>query len=107
MPSALRLPYAEPLRRKSRSAIQHPWQRDLQEGVFMEDYYPYLQTLLLCTPAEELKKRLLVDEGMEHMLQGNARKHMDYGSLSTGMHHTALSTQQYPAKSYPYSDPYG
>ena len=32
MPSALRLPYAEPLRRKSRSAIQHPWQRICRKG---------------------------------------------------------------------------
>ena len=60
----------------------------------MEDYYPYLQTLLLSTPAEELKKRFLVDEGMEHMLQGNARKHMDYGSFLQ-----ACITQRYPRSS--------
>ena len=81
---------------KEKKPISHttPMAEDLQEGVFMEDYYPYLQTLLLCTPAEELKKRLLVDEGMEHMLQGNARKHMDYGSFLQ-----ACITQRYPRSS--------
>ena len=81
---------------KEKKPISHttPMAEDLQEGVFMEDYYPYLQTLLLCTPAEELKKRFLVDEGMEHMLQGNARKHMDYGSFLQ-----ACITQRYPRSS--------
>lgn len=81
---------------KEKKPISHttPMAEDLQEGVFMEDYYPYLQTLLLSTPAEELKKRFLVDEGMEHMLQGNARKHMDYGSFLQ-----ACITQRYPRSS--------
>ena len=81
---------------KEKKPVSHttPMAEDLQEGVFMEDYYPYLQTLLLCTPAEELKKRFLVDEGMEHMLQGNARKHMDYGSFLQ-----ACITQRYPRSS--------
>ena len=60
----------------------------------MEDYYPYLQTLLLSTPVDQLKKRFLVDEGMEHMLQGNARKHMDYASFLQ-----ACITQRYPRSS--------
>jgi predicted nucleotidyltransferase len=81
---------------KEKKPISHttPMAEDLQEGVFMEDYYPYLQTLLLSTPAEELKKRFLVDEGMEHMLQGNARKHMNYGSFLQ-----ACITQRYPRSS--------
>lgn len=81
---------------KEGNSIAHttPMAADLRESVFMEDYYPYLQTLLLSTSAAELKKRFLVDEGMEHMLQSNARKHMEYTSFLQ-----ACISQRYPRSS--------
>lgn len=41
----------------------------------MDAYYPYLQTLLLTTSKAELKKRFLVDEGMESLFIKQAGLH--------------------------------
>lgn len=55
----------------------------LTNPVFMEDYYPYIQTLLLTTSKEELRKRFLVDEGIENLFVKQANIHMDWESFIT------------------------
>lgn len=71
-----------------------PMAEELKHAVYMEDYYPYLQTLLQSTPAKDLNKRFLVDEGMEHMLQQNARTYMTYSDFLQ-----ACISRRYPRSS--------
>ena len=75
MPSALRLP---PLYEGGK-------EEDLREGVTQDPLF-----------ADAAAKPVdhAVDEGMEHILQGNARKHMDYPSFLQ-----ACITQRYPRSS--------
>lgn len=43
-----------------------------------ENYYPYLQTLLMTMDSSALKEILLVDEGMEQLLKKNASLHDNF-----------------------------
>ena len=67
---------------------------DITNPIFMETYYPYLQTLLLTTSKEELKKRFLVDEGIENLFMKQAGIHWDWESFLT-----ACISNRYPRSS--------
>lgn len=47
--------------------------KDLNDSFKMEHYYPYIKMLLLTTPAKELKKSFLMDEGIENNLIKNCK----------------------------------
>lgn len=81
---------------KKGTSIAHttPMQEDLHDPIFMEQYYPYLQTLLLTTPKEELNKRFLVDEGIENLFIKQAKLHMDWESFIQ-----SCISQRYPRSS--------
>lgn len=44
----------------------------IQDPVYLEDYYPFIQSLLLTLPKDYLKELFLMDEGIENLLVKNA-----------------------------------
>ncbi|MBR3228308.1 MAG: nucleotidyltransferase family protein [Erysipelotrichaceae bacterium] len=53
----------------------------IDEPLFVEDLYPYLQRLLLTLSREELKDIFLVSEGIENLLSRNAGEYDDLESF--------------------------
>lgn len=51
---------------------------DLDQPFYLEQYYPYLQTLLMNMDTNDLKEIFLMDEGMEQLLKNNAKKYFDF-----------------------------
>lgn len=49
--------------------------KDIINPFTLEQYYPYLQTLLMNADGNDLASILLMDEGMEQLLKANAKKY--------------------------------
>lgn len=61
----------------NKQSIQHttPMAHQLQDAIYLKDYYPYLQTYLRIASKDDIKKHFLVDEGIEALLIRQARAH--------------------------------
>lgn len=51
---------------------------DIENPVFNDNLYPYIQKLLITSSNEDLSKFFLVSEGIENLLKENAMKYNDY-----------------------------
>lgn len=55
-------------------SLPTPMKIGKEEVIFMEDYWPYLRTLLLTTPRTRLQEMFLVKEGIENHLVNHAKE---------------------------------
>lgn len=51
-----------------------------------DTYYPYLRKFLLLTDTRTLSTYFLVNEGIEYRLKENAKKYLNWGRFSIGIH---------------------
>lgn len=53
--------------------VEHTTPMKINHPVFLEDFYPMIQSLLLTLPREYLQDLFLMDEGIENLLKKNAK----------------------------------